>query len=142
MRRWDLLSVELAGDLTQTPAGAVLGPDALDDAGGERGWPPRICPALLSLSSRPASFRKQALQLVDRDLSGSPRHLDRLDQGQDASVEGGAADTERFRRLRACVGEALDAGRLADDLARRGRRRVERRRVTLCLLTLASQSTS
>jgi hypothetical protein len=54
-------------------------------------------------------------------------HLDRFDEGQHAPVEGRATDAERVGRLRAGIGEPLDARRLADDHERRrghGRRRV------------------
>lgn len=53
---------------------------------------------------------KDALERVGRNQLRAPRHLDRLDQGKHAAVEGGPADTERRGRLRARVREPLDAG--------------------------------
>jgi hypothetical protein len=119
-----LVSVEPARDLTQTLGSGVLGLDPLADALRNRDRATRTRAGLRLASGRPASFPDHALQLVDRDQSCTPRHLDRLNQRQDASVEGGAADAECFRGLCARVGEPLDACRLADDLARSGRRPV------------------
>ena len=66
-----------------------------------------------------SALGEQSLELVDRDQLGSPWHLDRLDVGQDAPVEGRAAETERLGRLAAGVGEPLDERRLASDHALR-----------------------
>lgn len=113
MRRRHLIAIEPARNLTQAFASGVLVPDPVDDARRNRGPAPWARPWLLPCSSRSASLCNQALQLVDRNESRAPRHLNGLNQREDASVEGGAADPERFRRLRARTGQPLDACCLA-----------------------------
>jgi hypothetical protein len=116
----------------------MLGPDPADNGGRNRSPAAWAYPGLLPGSSRSASFRNQAPQLVDRDESCAPRHLYGFNQWQDAPIEGGAADAERFRRLRARVGQPLDARRLAHDQRRRYGS-PSRRRVPPRLLGLATK---
>lgn len=74
-----LVSVEPARDLTQTLGGGVLGLDPLEDELRNRDRATRTRAGLRLRSSRPASFRDHALQLVDRDQSCAAGHLDGLD---------------------------------------------------------------
>ena len=62
---------------------------------------------------------KHALELVDGNQLSAPRHLDRLDQPENATVEGRAADAERRGCLGAGVGEPLDSRRFSRDYGRR-----------------------
>ena len=75
-----------------------------------------------------------------RIREGLLRHLDRLDKREHASVEGGAADAERLRRLRPAISEPLDVGRLANDDS--WRRRLRGRRVTLRFRVPAPETTA
>ena len=121
-------------------AGGALGDDSRDDVGRNRGPASRARRWLHPGSSGPALFRNQALELVDGNEPGAPRHLDRLDQWQDASVEGRAADSKGSGSLRPGIGQPLDTGRLAGDLKRWGWRSVERLCVSLCFLGLAPET--
>lgn len=138
MTRRCLAVVEVARDLSQASAGGTLRPDVADEVGREGPWSSGFC-RLRSSSSWPPPFGDQSLELVHRNQAGSPGHLDRLDQREDAAVERRAADAEGLGRLCAGVREPLDAGCLANDLYGRGRG-FERRRVSLSLRTLASDT--
>jgi len=94
-----LVGGELARDLTETAAGGVLGPDSVDDVGRDLGGASGPRSWLRLRSSRLAALCEQPLQLVDRNQERAPRHLDQLDEWQDAPVEGRAADAECFGRL-------------------------------------------
>jgi len=127
-------SVEVARDLTEGPAGLTLRSDVVDEFRREDArpsWFRLVCPP----SSWPPPFGEQSRELVDRDEPGSPRHLDRLDEWQDAPVEGGSADAEGLGRLRARIREPLDTCRLSNDLDGRCCSFGRRRRVSLSLLT-------
>jgi hypothetical protein len=93
----------------------VLGADVVDEFRRDDARPSPLRPLSRRLS-RPSLLGDQSLELVDGDESRSPRHLDRLDQRQDASVERRAADSDGRGRLRARVGESLDMRLLANDL--------------------------
>lgn len=133
--------VELVRDLGEALAGGALGADPVRDFGCERRGPAG-CRRLGLSSGRPSLFCKQPLQLVDGNQPCAPGHLERLDEGQHAAVEGGAADAERRGCLGARVGEPLNARCLPDDRWRGGRpRRLRRSRVSLRFLVSPSQST-
>ena len=74
-----------------------------------------------SRSSRPPLLRKESLQLVDGNEPRAPRHLDRLDERQDAPIEGGTTDAEGLGGLCAGVGKPHDPRRLAFNHQRTGR---------------------
>ena len=57
---------------------------------------------------------ENALELVDGDEARAHVHVQGLDEGEDAPVEGRGTDAECLGRLASGVGEPLDAGRLAD----------------------------
>jgi hypothetical protein len=136
---WCSARVQVSCDLSEAPARGVLCEDPLDEL-GRQGRRPPASRRLRSSSSWSSLFSDEALQLIYRDETCAPGHLDRLDRGQYAPVEGRAADPERFRRLCARVCQPFDAHRLADDLARRGRRSVKRRCLSLCLRALAAET--
>ena len=119
MRGRYLVGGELARDLTETAAGGVLGPDSVDDIGRDDGGASGSRAGLRLCLSRLASICEQPLQLVDRNQTRAPRHLDQLDEWQDAPVEGRTADAECLSRLRSGVGEPLDAGGFAHGHVRR-----------------------
>jgi len=120
--------VQAGCDLTETLAGGVLSPDAAHDIkrkgcrASKCGWRPPSFP------SPGPPLSSDTLELVDRDQPRAPWHLDRLEERQHAAGERRAADAEGLGRLRARVGESLDALCLADDSRRPGRRRKRRRR--------------
>lgn len=58
---------------------------------------------------------KHTLELVDGNQLRAPRHIERLDQREEAPVEGRSADAECRGRLRPRVREPLDARRFAND---------------------------
>jgi hypothetical protein len=94
-------------------------------------------------SCRPPLLCEEPLQLVDRNQPRTPGHLERLDQGQYAPVEGGAADPKCLGCLCSGVGKSLNACCLADDRWRRGRPELGRRaRVPLSFLVLPPHSTA
>ncbi|MEX2647236.1 MAG: hypothetical protein WD249_13330 [Gaiellaceae bacterium] len=93
--------------------------DSLDDFRWNDARAARWRLQLSSRASRSATLGDQPLQLVDRDESRAPRHLERLDQRQDAAVECRAAHAERLGGLGARVGESLNTRRFSDDLGRR-----------------------
>jgi hypothetical protein len=118
---WNAIGVELAGDLTQAPAGDVRGLDSFHYLFGDlpRAASERRCGTRLGGLS---TFGEESFKLVDRDQSCAPGHLDRVHVRENSPDEGGAADAERFGSLATRVGESLDARRLPDDwLERRGR---------------------
>jgi hypothetical protein len=141
VRRRCSARVEVACDLTQALACGMLCSDAVCDAARNSCRPSRFRSTRWP-SSRPSSFRHQPPQLVDGNQPGAPRHLDRLDDRQDAPVERRAADAENLGRLRPRVGEPLDARRLANDHRRRCGKPGRRRRVSLRFLTPAPQATA
>jgi hypothetical protein len=65
-----------------------------------------------------AVLGKHTLELVDGNQLRAPRHLDRLDQREDATVEGRPADAESCGCLRTRIGEPLDSRRLSNDFGR------------------------
>jgi len=108
-------SVQVACDLAEALAGRALYADAVHDL-GRKGYGPSGRAWLASpLARRTLPLADESLELIDRDELRSPRHLDGLDVREDAPVEGRATDAERIGRLRAGVGEPLDARRLAHD---------------------------
>jgi hypothetical protein len=138
-----LIGVELACDLTETSPGGMLGPDPVGGAGRDRGWASGARLGMLMRSSGPPSFPYHALQLVDGDQPCAPGRLERLDQGQDASVEGGAADAECLGCLCSGVGESLNTCCLAYDRCRRSRPEWLRlSRVSLRFLVSSPHSTA
>lgn len=141
MRGRYLIGGELARDLSETAAGGVLGPDSVDDVGRDLGGASGPPHGLRLRSSRLAALCEQPLQLVDWNQTRAPRHLDRLDEWEDAPVEGRAADAECFGRLRSRVRESLDARGFALDHVRRLGSSEQRRRLPLRLACLALETT-
>jgi len=84
-------------------------------------------------------FGDHALELVDGDQLRAPRHLDRFNQREDATVEGRPAYTEHRGRLRSRVGEPLDPGRFSNNAGQRGGP-ADSRCMTLLLRAWASQA--
>lgn len=116
MGRWCSTRVEVACDLGQAPARGTLCLEAFEEL-GRYGCGSAPCRRWSrAFSSGPSLFFHQPPQLVDRNQLGAPRQLNRLDERQDAPVEGRAADPECRGSLRARVGKALDTGRLSNDL--------------------------
>lgn len=115
-RRYSLV-VEVIRDLAERPSGITFASDEVDEVRRED-----LRPSSLGwrypCASRPATFGDQPFELVDRDESRSPGHLDSLDQRQDAAVERRAAHSERSGRLCARVGEPLDTRCLSNDFDR------------------------
>jgi hypothetical protein len=64
--------------LPEAPSGTTLAEDPSDQL-GRYSWGPTERRRLRASSSWSSSFGKEALQLVDRDKTCAPRHLDRLD---------------------------------------------------------------
>ena len=114
MCRRDAPIVEVGRDLAQRSSGRALRPDVVDEVRFEDARPSPARP-LRPRSSWPPLLGDKALELVDGDELRAPRHLDRLDQRQDAAVERGAADAESRGRLGARVGKSFDTCRLSND---------------------------
>jgi hypothetical protein len=114
--------VERPRYLGEASSARVLEPDSLDDPSRQRWWP--ACGAAFTgLARRLKVLAEKALELGDRDQPLAPGRLDRVDSRDDAAVNGGDADAERFGGLFAAVGEpfGLDdllqlAGRCPDQL--------------------------
>jgi hypothetical protein len=110
-----LVSGEASRDLSEASAAGAFGSDSFNDVGLDGCPAPGPCPRLRFPTSWAATLRQDPLELVDGNEPRPPRHFDRLDQRQDAAVEGRAADAERLRSLRARVGEPLNTRRFSND---------------------------
>jgi hypothetical protein len=139
MRRRLVLIRKSARDLAQAPAGDVFGSDSLNDVGRDSCSTPSRGVRLCLLASCATVFGDHTLELVNGNQLRAPRHLDRLDQREDATVEGRPADPECRCRLRSRVGEPLGPGRLSNHPGRRGGP-TSSRRMSLLLLASASQA--
>jgi hypothetical protein len=141
LRGSHVVGVEAARDLGEALPPPLLVADARNDLGR------KTCPTARTREHRrcclgPLPPRGQeALELVDGDETCAPVHLHGLDEGEDAPVEGRAADAERFGRPRLGVGEPLHLGHLADDHASVACA-ARRRRVAVRVLPAAAEPTA
>jgi hypothetical protein len=107
--------VEISSDLSKPLTGGTFGADACDDLARHGLGTPGRRERRLGRPWRSAALLEESLELVGWNESSAPRHLDRLNVREDATVESRAADAERLGGLGARVGESFDTGRLADD---------------------------
>ena len=126
-------------DLTETSAGIVFGSDPLNDVGRHGFSTAWSCLRLRLPARRLPAFVDYSLEFVDGNQPRAPRHLDRVDQREDTTVEGRSADTKRCGCLCPRVGEPLDARRFSNDSGRRASP-ISSRGMSLGLLASASQT--
>jgi hypothetical protein len=102
-----LARVEVAGDLMQALPLPVLCLNVTHELVRDGGRPSRRR-RRLAHSRGAAPLFDESLELVDRNQSGTPGHVDRFEQGEHPPAEGRSTQPEGLCGLRPRVGEPLD----------------------------------
>jgi hypothetical protein len=117
VRGWNAVNCEVAGDLSEGPAFAVLVLNPFDDLRRDHAMPSGPTPWGELDRGDLRVLLEEPLELANGDQSRPPRRLDCVEGRDDAAVDGRDADAEGVRRLPSRIDERLDTISKAEPLS-------------------------